>query len=1122
MTAGDETWGSSSVMFMVCSSTVVDDLAVQFLANIPKLPVIGAALLAAGVGIAGGRWLEPDVWRLMVALVALVVLALPSAVASVIGRSAREWSEYTGSKDLRTTLLALLAVAALAQATASDVWRFMTSAEVRVWNVYHYYLGAKYFDELGYHDLYRATLVADRQADDYWRMIDDVRDLRSYRREPRAIAEAGYQPGEYFSVARWESFKRDVVALQTQLPARQWRGIFIDRGYNPSPFWTVVGEALAGRFQASNTLLLKLLCALDLALLVATFVALRRTFGDRAAALVVLFFALTPVNNARLIGGFLQYDWFCAIALGVCAARRGRPVSAAGYLAYATLSRVFPVVLVASVAVPMVSSWVWTGRLKRRSIAFFLAFALFCGAGVGIGCLTGHGPRAWVEFVDNLGSHHEDHAYGQRRVGLKHVFTHDIRTLDLDESKSDRRDLFERQRGLYLATAAVLLMLFLLALHRRRFDDALLFGLVPFFVLAVSSRYYWAVLALLPLLARSGPAGAIRDRLLAAGQASVIAGYAAFSLLRSDRYAAYSMLNMWLVGFFLMLLALYLWRDLMVLRRHSGESPAWHQSRALVGVFFLTLFLVLCFLRLPLEDVPIRDVDESVSALIAASWLEGGVPYRDAIDQRGPLTYVVYALIFAVAGIHNMWAVHWGLLLLILGVAFVLFRFAADLRHLPDLQQEAAGVSLGYWAAFLFVIASFTYRRSQMLAFHTEWPMIVCTCVGMLMLWRGLRDGGTRPFVIAGAFYAGAFLSKQPAAFDAAAGGLFVLLWQWRRGQLWSTATVRLAALLFAGFAGVLAATAGYFWAAGALPDFALYFWQYNVDHYAKIVGWDQRWEGFNPFAHRRHYLTANYLLMAATLWQCGLALWHLVRHRRVGPRLLLTLWFLLAYFGASYSGRNFGHYFIQIIPAACLLTAWAIDQAWRLASPRQGRWMRLPDFAYGGRALVVAVVVLGLASPLVRFKNDIAWFNIHHPSKPDKPRRDALATIARETHPDDTIFVWGYYPELYVLSGRRPASRFSNTNYLTGMLPWENHQPDVDTSEHIVDGGWDILMTELEASRPKLVLDTAVGDHRYYSKYPVADFPRLEEFLTHRYYRDEMIVDRDGEPAVAVWQRRP
>ena len=514
-------------------------------------------IAAPAVGLAAARWGDDTLWGLALALVAGLALIVP---ASILGRC-------LGRGDVRTRLLAILAAASLAQAAGLDLWRFLTSAEVRVWNVYHYYLGAKYFDELGYHDLYTATLAADHGSASYWRRIDRVRDLRTYTVEPRAVAARGYDPEENFSGQRWQAFRDDVTALQTQRPARSWRGVFVDRGYNPSPFWTVIGEALAGRFAASNVVALKLLCSLDLLLLGATLALVRRTFGFRSLALAVLFFTLAPMNNGRLIGGFLQFDWLCAVAAGLCYARRGRPLPAAALLAYATLARVFPVVLVASAALPAIVRWIRDGRLPRKVWAFFIAFTLFCALGVGIGCLTGRGPAAWVEFAHNLRGHNSDHLYGERRIGLPHVFTHDVRSLDLDESKSQRRKLFEQQQGLYVATALVLLVAYLLVVQRRNLPDALLLGLLPFYVLAVSSRYYWGLLALLPLLARPGPAAALRRRHIDAAQAALFAGYYAFTLWRPERYAAYSLLNMLLIAFFLFASGLYLQRDRSVRRR---------------------------------------------------------------------------------------------------------------------------------------------------------------------------------------------------------------------------------------------------------------------------------------------------------------------------------------------------------------------------------------------------------------------------------------------------------------------------------------------------------------------------------------------------------------------------
>jgi hypothetical protein len=425
----------------------------------------------------------------------------------------------------------------------------------------------------------------------------------------------------------------------------------------------------------------------------------------------------------------------------------------------------------------------------------------------------------------------------------------------------------------------------------------------------------------------------------------------------------------------------------------------------------------------------------------------------------------------------------------------------------------------------LVAVASFTYRRSQMLAFHTEWPLMLFSAVAMLLLWRGLRRGGGRggrlDLVAAGACFAVGFLAKQPGIFDAAAAALFVLLWQHRRGALWSAETVRKAADLAAGFFAVLGLTVAYFAARGALGDFVLYYWTYNVEHYTAVVPWRERLAALDPFQHGRHYLTANPLLLVGSAVSIFAAAAAWIRHRRTDGRLLLALWFLFGWFGASYSGRNFGHYFIQIIVPACLLTAWAGIDAWRALAARRKRWQGRPDLAVAGRAALAAALVVGLLMPLVRFGGEIAGRTLWEHRPMPRERARLLEAIRERTAPDEAIFVWGYYPELYVLAPRRPASRYSNTNYLTGMLPWENHQPGVDTSAHVVPGAWDILITELEAARPPLIVDTAVGDHRWYAKYPIASFPRLSDFLERHYVQVEVVDDGRGRPVAALWMLR-
>src|SRR5215475_7382053 len=78
---------------------------------------------------------------------------------------------------------------------------------------YHYLVGAKYFPELGYANLYRCTAIADaesgRRAE---ALARHARDLHTNLLVP--VAELLRDPErckDHFSPARWRAFRRDVA-----------------------------------------------------------------------------------------------------------------------------------------------------------------------------------------------------------------------------------------------------------------------------------------------------------------------------------------------------------------------------------------------------------------------------------------------------------------------------------------------------------------------------------------------------------------------------------------------------------------------------------------------------------------------------------------------------------------------------------------------------------------------------------------------------------------------------------------------------------------------------------------------------------------------------------------------
>lgn len=537
-------------------------------------------------------------------------------------------------------------------------------------------------------------------------------------------------------------------------------------------------------------------------------------------------------------------------------------------------------------------------------------------------------------------------------------------------------------------------------------------------------------------------------------------------------------------------------------------------------LFFVLVFVLLALMRWPVPQKPIVDVDEAVSALIANNWLDGGVPYRDSIDQRGPVTYGIYAVVFALFGRGNMTAVHGALLVLVFAGCWLGERFARRLS--PDRFGEVWGLA----AALLLAVCTFTYKRTQFLAFHTEWPTFLLSTLGMLLTWQALRGEPRSPrrkLFVAGLTFGASFFAKQPAIFDGGAAGVFLLTIALFGGRLFRRETWLDAAALAGGFAAALAATVGYFAAHGALADFYLYFWSYNVDHYTAVVPLAEKLAGLNPWDHSRHYLRSNPLLFVGVLVEAARTSWVTARRwrrleRLEEARLLLVLWLAFAYFGASFSGRNFGHYFIQIIAPACLITAGLVVEAWqRIASWSAGR----RDLLWGARAVLLLGVLASLTISVHRYHRDLAVVRLGQPARQDATFARLLTVIRERTTPQDSIFVWGYHPEVYLLALRKPASRYTNTNYLTGMLPWENHGHGIDTSEHIVPGAMAILLTELEVAKPRAIIDTAPGDHRFYGKYPLKNYPPLARYLEEKYERAAKVKDRKGRTYYRVYLRK-
>ncbi|MDA8020247.1 MAG: hypothetical protein MPN21_22650 [Thermoanaerobaculia bacterium] len=214
---------------------------------------------------------------------------------------------------------------------------------VHLHDVGHYYLGAKYYPELGYGDLYTAMLRAEAETHDNRFQSIEARDLETYDRvHIRTLLQKSEPVKARFTPERWHEFKLDAERLRQRL-GPHYSTFLLDHGFNPTPVWVLIGGPIANLVPAGSDTGLLFLTLLDPLVLVLAFWVIGRAFDAEIALLAVLHFCLLFGGGFGWVGGgFLRYGWLACVVAGAVCLHRRRHWPAGVLLAAATMLRVFP------------------------------------------------------------------------------------------------------------------------------------------------------------------------------------------------------------------------------------------------------------------------------------------------------------------------------------------------------------------------------------------------------------------------------------------------------------------------------------------------------------------------------------------------------------------------------------------------------------------------------------------------------------------------------------------------------------------------------------------------------------------------------------------------------------
>ncbi len=387
------------------------------------------------------------------------------------------------------------------------------------WDAFHTVIGAKYFDELGYFDLYKCAYAVDRANKHYFRSVQTIRDLRTRDMVDRDEHIAGNDCAERFSPERLEEFRHDLERFGEFSNPSTWKKLFQDKGFNGTPFYTFVVKSLVSTVDVDLGPLRRL-AYIDVVLMLFAFVAVGRAFGIRTAAIVAIFFCVNFPNRFEHMGGsILRFDYIAALLVGFSALKLGRWGLAGGLFAWATMVRMFPVIFVAAIGLKVAIDYRDTKQWRPEH----LRFAAYFGGGCLLAFLISlvgvqGGLENYSTFAENMKIHTSTSA--AYRIGFKHMFMLEgnLTSSEGFVNYGAKERAYEAVSHWYLLGAAVLIAPVLASI--RRLDTitfAVLFGVFAFFLATIATRYYYSVLCLLLLVDRD----LLKDR-YAAGIAGLL------------------------------------------------------------------------------------------------------------------------------------------------------------------------------------------------------------------------------------------------------------------------------------------------------------------------------------------------------------------------------------------------------------------------------------------------------------------------------------------------------------------------------------------------------------------------------------------------------------------------
>ncbi len=443
------------------------------------------------------------------------------------------------------------------------------------------------------------------------------------------------------------------------------------------------------------------------------------------------------------------------------------------------------------------------------------------------------------------------------------------------------------------------------------------------------------------------------------------------------------------------------------------------------SVFWLCLAAAVAASRL--SHVYILWADEDYHLAAAIQVLAGKFPYRDFWYDKPPLNLSFYLAFGA----------RTGLTLRLADTLFVCLCCALAYHLAAALWSQREG----YLAAAALAFFSIFYLASGIIPEEPDTLMLAPHLAAVYLAFR------RRP-LLAGLAAGVAFQLSVKGALVLVSAGLFC--------------EAAALPLLFVGFLIPSAAVAAWLAAAGAQAAYLEQVWKWGLLY----AGLPHTQTGISSVFHWFGFHAA---LLAAALWYWA----------RTGDpeRRTMLAWCVVSLGGVGLGLRFAPRYFMQLLPALAIPAARGFSQAPRVVRTCLALALLIPAIRFGPRYVELA-------------RQDLAGVqDTWRDAAMDRESRDAAKIILEMAQPGDTIFVWGYRPDVVAYTRLPVAGRLWDSQPVTGV-PADRHLSEAQP----VDREWASgNREELSKERPTFLVD---GLSQYNPQLDIHAYPELTGWL--------------------------